>query len=102
LGDANIGGNVKAPIVTAYRQDALRCARALARGGPMRIGALRAAAGVPGAAGILQRNVYGWFVRIARGTYALSDSGEAALRRFTRAIPAPPVAAVAQPCPAAG
>src|SRR5262249_48824706 len=93
LGDANIGGAVAGPIVPAFRQDALRCARTLARGGPMRIAALRAAAGVPGAARILQRNVYGWFTRIARGTYMLSDGGDAALTRFAEAIPAlpPPV-----------
>ena len=92
LGDANIGGAVSAPIITAYRQDALRCARVLARGEPMRIAALRAAAGVPGAASILQRNVYGWFTRIGRGTYMLSDGGNAALTRFAEAIPALPTA----------
>ena len=102
LGDANIGGTVATPIVTAYRQDALRCARALARGGPMRIAALRTAAGVPGAASILQRNVYGWFTRIARGTYTLSEGGDAALTRFAGAIPASPaVSAPDQACPAA-
>ena len=37
LGDANIGGAAATPVVTAYRQDALRCARVLARGGPMRV-----------------------------------------------------------------
>ena len=101
LGDANIGGAVAAPIVTAYRQDALRCARALAPGGPMRIAALRAAAGVPDAARILQRNVYGWFTRTARGTYMLSDSGDAALRRFAGALAAPPPSGPIQQCSAA-
>jgi len=101
LGDANIGGAAAPPVVTAYRQDALRCARVLARGGPMRIAALRVAAGVPGAASIVQRNVYGWFIRIERGTYALSDGGGAALTRFASAIPALPAAVAVQPCPAA-
>jgi len=102
LGDANIGGAVAAPVVTAYRQDALRCARTLARGGPMRIAALRAAAGVPGAGRILQRNVYGWFTRVERGTYMLSDGGDAALTRFAGAIAALPTGSGSiQPCPAA-
>jgi len=87
IGDANTGGTVGTPLVTAYRQDALRCARVLAQSGPMRLGALRAAAGVPRAARILQRNVYGWFDRIERGTYRLTDQGGAALRRFANAIP---------------
>ena len=88
LGDANTGGVVGVPLVTAYRQDALRCARALALGGPMRVGALRAAAEVPGAARILQSNVYGWFNRIERGIYALTPEGDQALSRFADAIPA--------------
>jgi hypothetical protein len=91
IGDANIGGTAGAPLVTAYRQDALRCARALAQSGPMRVGALRVAAGVPRAARILQRNIYGWFDRIARGTYGLTFEGDQALRRFADAIPALPL-----------
>ena len=102
IGDANVGGTAGVPVVTAYRQDALRCARALALGGPMRIGALRAAAGVPGVARILQRNVYGWFTRIERGTYSLSEGGGRALTRFAVAIVALPTASVpVQSCPVA-
>ena len=89
IGDANVGGVVGVPLITAYRQDALRCARALALG-PMRVGALRAAADVPRAARILQRNVYGWFDRIERGTYRLTPEGDQALSRFAEAIPAIP------------
>lgn len=90
IGDANVGGAVGVPLVTAYRQDALRCARALALGGPMRVGALRSAADVPTAARILQRNVYGWFDRIERGTYRLTPQGDQALSRFAEVIPAIP------------
>ena len=90
VGDANVGGAVGVPLVTAYRQDALRCARVLAHGGPMPVGSLRTAAGVPRAARILQRNVYGWFDRIERGTYRLTPEGDQALSRFAEAIPAFP------------
>jgi len=90
VGDANVGGAVGVPLVTAYRQDALRCARVLALGGPMRVGALRTAAEVPRAARILQRNVYGWFDRIERGRYRLTAEGDQALSRFAEAIPAIP------------
>jgi hypothetical protein len=88
IGDANIGGAVGVPLVTAYRQDALRCARALALGGPMRAAALRVAANVPGAARILQRNVYGWFERIERGIYRLAPEGDQALSRFAQIVSA--------------
>jgi len=90
VGDANVGGAVGVPVVTAYRQDALRCARVLSLYGPMRLGVLRALAGVPKAARILQRNVYGWFDRIERGTYRLTPEGDQALSRFAEAIPAIP------------
>ncbi|MBV9860070.1 MAG: hypothetical protein JO038_08200 [Alphaproteobacteria bacterium] len=88
LGDPNVGGDSRTPVVTAYRQDALRCARALADAGPMRLGDLRAASGVPRAAQILQRNVYGWFARVGRGTYALTASGDKALAHFAGAVSA--------------
>jgi len=90
VGDANVGGAVGVPVVTAYRQDALRCACVLSLYGPMRLGVLRALAGVPRAARILQRNVYGWFDRIERGTYRLTPEGDQALSRFAEAIPAIP------------
>jgi len=88
VGDANIGGAAGVPLVTAYRQDALRCAQALAAYSPMRVGALRTMAEVPAASLILRRNVYGWFERIDRGIYRLTLRGDQALSRFADAIPA--------------
>jgi hypothetical protein len=87
VGDANIGGTVGVPLVTAYRQDALRCAQMLAMSGPMHLRTLRTLAGVPAAAGILQRNVYGWFARIERGIYGLTAEGSRAVTRFSDAVP---------------
>jgi hypothetical protein len=84
-GDGNIGGRNRTPIVTAYREDALRCARLLAEG-PMPVKALRAATGVADAAVILQRDVYGWFRRLGRGTYALTERGQAALLQFADTV----------------
>jgi hypothetical protein len=85
-GDLNIGGSNRVPIVTAYRQDALRRVQALAAAGPMRLGELRLVSGVAAAAPILQRNVYGWFDRVSRGTYGLTDAGEQALQHFAQAL----------------
>jgi hypothetical protein len=86
-GDFNIGGSNRTPIVTAYRQDALRCIRVLASG-PMQLAKLRVISGVAAAGPILRRNVYGWFDRIERGTYGLTVAGEQALSRFAQAIAA--------------
>ena len=84
-GDPVAGGSTRQPIMTAYRQQALACAAQLAKG-YVHLRDLRS--GVPDAAKILQRNVYGWFVRIERGVYALTDSGKAALVRFRLDLPA--------------
>lgn len=78
-GDPAIGGGSRVPVMTAYRQQALACAAALA-GGPMRPGDLRARA--PDAGRILLRNVYGWFSRQSRGVYILTDAGREALARW--------------------
>jgi hypothetical protein len=84
-GDPNVGGSSRVPLVTAYRQDALLCARALAEAGMLSLRELRAVTGVADAARILQRDVYGWFERVGRGTYALSPAGKAGVARFAEA-----------------
>ena len=71
-GDTAQGGSSRRKILTAYRQRALACA-ALLKGGPQPLAILRARA--PDAASILQRNVYGWFERVARGVYQLTPAG---------------------------
>ena len=82
VGDPNRGGSsTRVPMMTAYRQEALRCAGLLAENGPMKLAALRAA-DIPNAARILQDDVYGWFERVERGTYALTPEGRRNLQRF--------------------
>jgi hypothetical protein len=75
VGDPNCGGSSQRRLVTAYRQDALRCAFYLDVEGPARLAEIRAATGVAAAARILQRDVYGWFQRVERGTYAVTPLG---------------------------
>jgi hypothetical protein len=79
VGDPAVGGSTRGPIMTAYRQQALVCAAVLA-GGPRRVREVREAA--PDAPKILKHNVYGWFVRVERGVYALAEPGKAALLRW--------------------
>lgn len=76
LGDPAVGGSTRRPIMTAYRQQALACAAALSQA-PGRPRDLKCK--YPDASKILLRNVYGWFVRIDRGLYGLTDVGRAAL-----------------------
>jgi hypothetical protein len=78
-GDPTAGGSTRQPIMTAYRQQALACAAAL-QDGPLRPRDLKTSA--PSAAKILLHNVYGWFDRVDRGVYALTDAGAEALKRW--------------------
>ena len=89
-GDPAMGGSTRQPIMTAYRQQALACAVELARG-PARPRDLKPS--LPDAPAILLRNVYGWFVRIERGIYGLSEAGRAALVRWSSHVSAPPAPA---------
>jgi hypothetical protein len=83
VGDPNLGGSaMRAPVMTAYRQEALRCAELLACHGPMAPKAMRAAGDVPNAAKILRHDHYGWFERVSRGIYALTPLGRTGLVTF--------------------
>ncbi|MDM9621684.1 DUF2161 family putative PD-(D/E)XK-type phosphodiesterase [Rhizobium sp. S96] len=78
-GDPVVGGGSRAPIMTAYRQQALLCASAL-QDGLMRPRDMKSL--VPNAGRILLDNVYGWFERKDKGIYALTPVGEDALLRW--------------------
>jgi hypothetical protein len=70
-GDPNIGGATRQTLVTAYRQDALRCARFLSENGATRARHVAEGTGVPNARRIMADNHYGWFRRVETGVYAL-------------------------------
>ena len=85
-GDPNCGGSSRRPLMTAYRQDALRCARVIGQQGPAKVGDIRKAAQVERAGGVLLNDVYGWFERRGRGLYGLSAKGTAALAEFAATL----------------
>ncbi len=86
VGDPNTGGVTQTKIITAYRQDALRLAKALTRDHEMAPAQLRDSTGVDRAAGILQANHYGWFERVRRGIYQLSPKGQEAIGKYAHVI----------------
>ena len=78
-GDPMLGGSTKIPVMTAYRQQALAIAAAL-EAGPLRPKDMKLVA--PQAGTILLRNVYGWFERVEKGVYALTEGGRQALKQW--------------------
>ncbi|MGG7568533.1 DUF2161 domain-containing phosphodiesterase [Rhodovulum sp. DZ06] len=74
-GDPNRGGATRHGIVTAYRQDALACARWLAEHGAQKGALVAAGTGVARATTLMRDNHYGWFEKVSTGVYALSEAG---------------------------
>ncbi len=96
VGDPNTGGTTGVKRMTAYRQDALRCAAAMGPA-PCKAADVAKRSGVARAADVMRDNYYGWFEKTARGVYAVTDLGAAMLlehadevARVLRAVAAPP------------
>ena len=81
-GDPNTGGATRAGLVTAYRQDALRCAGHLAAEGPSKGADVACATGVKTATRLMADNHYGWFKRVRTGVYRLTDQGADGLKHW--------------------
>ncbi len=91
VGDPNQGGVNRRKIVTAYRQDALRCAMHLHSHGPTKASAVAKFTGVDRARTIMYADHYGWFERGAntpRGIYTLSPRGRQALEEYAETVAA--------------
>ena len=86
VGDPNQGGMNKRPIITAYRQDALRCAAYIHEHTQAKVSDIRTNTGVEKSSAILQKDYYGWYQRIDRGIYTLTPKGEQALDTFSDTV----------------
>ena len=73
-GDPNTGGATRSGLVTAYRQDAIRCFEFLAENGATKAAHVAAGTGVANARRIMADNHYGWFRRVEPGIYDLVDA----------------------------
>lgn len=84
--DFNVGGSTGRPLVTAYREEALGIARYLKDAGAAKVAAVRKATGCEKAGSILQANYYGWFNRVSRGVYELTEAGNQALEEYEAVV----------------
>ncbi len=69
IGDPNTGGATRKGLVTAYRQEATRCATFLSAHGATKAALVAKAIGVAHARRIMADNHYGWFQRVGTGVY---------------------------------
>lgn len=86
VGDPEAGGSSSRLRLTAYRQDALRCASELANAGVLKLSLLRERTGVTRAGPILRDNHYGWFDRVKVGHYDISPKGRRELVQWLDAL----------------
>ncbi|MBN1623429.1 MAG: hypothetical protein JXN10_05140 [Clostridia bacterium] len=75
----NKGGSVRAKLITAYREKALSVAFIMKGSDSVTGSEIKKEGGPPDATNILYNNYYGWFEKLGRGTYRLSDEGQRAL-----------------------
>ena len=82
VGDPNTGGATRVGLITAYRQDAVCCARFLAAEGASKGATVAKATEVTRATRLMADDHYGWFERVEKGVYALTPKGHAALKDY--------------------
>lgn len=85
-GDPNNGGSTRKGLVTAYRQDALRCLNCLNESGPTKAAIVAERSGVANARRLMADNYYGWFDKVETGIYTLSPNGQRALGEYAQEI----------------
>ncbi|MEP3048835.1 MAG: DUF2161 family putative PD-(D/E)XK-type phosphodiesterase [Roseibium sp.] len=95
VGDPNEGGAARRThIITAYRQDALRCLVYLIQHGPTKASLVAKATGVVRARTIMADDHYGWFERVQmeqdgkplKGIYSITPKGKTAIGEFKDAL----------------
>ena len=86
VGDPNTGGSTRRRLVTAYRQDALKCLHCLNEHGPTKAAQVAERARVENARRLMSDNHYGWFERVETGVYALSPKGCGAVQDYAGEI----------------
>ncbi|HWR38477.1 MAG TPA: DUF2161 family putative PD-(D/E)XK-type phosphodiesterase [Patescibacteria group bacterium] len=78
-GDYNVGGSHCRKVMTAYKENAIQIACGLELLGPSAPAQLRERGTGLKTGELLRKNFYGWFERLERGVYGLSEEGRAAL-----------------------
>jgi hypothetical protein len=81
-GDHNVGGSNKTKIMTAYKENCIQIAYLLEMSGPSSPKALRQLGTGDKTLSILTKNYYGWYEKIERGIYAISEKGKKEIIEF--------------------
>lgn len=86
-GDFNIGGSTNTKLVTSYREKAIHIACCLIKEGELTPKKLREmGTDRLKTSDILQDNHYGWFERVKRGVYRISETGQKELNKYDELV----------------
>jgi hypothetical protein len=85
-GDPNDGGQTRAGLVTAYRQDAMKLAMYVFEIGASKGADVARETDVPRATAMMRDNHYGWFEKVEKGVYGISPSGAEAVQAAGRVL----------------
>ncbi|PLS09611.1 DUF2161 domain-containing phosphodiesterase [Neobacillus cucumis] len=80
--DFNVGGSNRTKIMTAYKENCIQIACFLSSYGPLSPKNLIQLGTGDKTSSILVKNYYGWFDRIKRGTYVLSEKGREEIKEY--------------------
>ncbi len=86
VGDPNKGGSTKTTLMTAYRQDALKCLLHLSANGATKASIVAKTIDVDRARNIMAHDHYGWFERVGKGIYDITPKGKAAMKDYAKEI----------------
>jgi len=84
--DYNVGGSNRTKIMTAYKENCIRIACYLENLGPLSPRKLIQLGTGKNTPSILSKNYYGWFERIKRGTYVISEKGKEELKEYPELV----------------
>ncbi|MCL6571859.1 MAG: hypothetical protein K6T88_09280 [Bacillus sp. (in: Bacteria)] len=82
-GDFNVGGSNRTKIMTAYKENCIQIASYLDNSGPLSPKTLIQKGTGDKTSSILTKNYYGWFERIKRGTYVISEKGKVEVKEYS-------------------
>ncbi|MDN4524636.1 DUF2161 domain-containing phosphodiesterase [Fictibacillus fluitans] len=85
-GDYNVGGSSKTKLITAYMETCIYIACLLEEFGPLTPKALRGWGTGDKTLSILNKNYYGWFEKISRGIYSISEKGKKELGDYPEQV----------------
>jgi hypothetical protein len=85
-GDFNIGGSNKLKIMTSYKESCIHIACCLIHHGPLSAKELREIGTGEKTYQILYKNYDGWFDRIGRGIYSISETGLTEVKQYPELV----------------